>query len=458
MKTIILGAGELGKNLAAILAEDHHDVVVVDINQALLQRLQDRADVMVIHGNCASVKVLKDAGIDTADILVAATCDEAANILACKTASHYNVRRTFCRLHSSDFFDNEDGLTPKSFGITDVIVPEDDCVERIINVLKNSMVVERITFSLPEAVLLAVRISESGTIAGIGVRDIPHTDLLRKIRFAGLVRSGTLLVPDGDTVFRVGDEVYLSGMNEDVERALKIFEPKASPIKSVIIGDATRLGGKLAARLEAMGKHVKVIANDRQLGKSLLEKEGLKALVLHGDPTENDILREAGVDTCDAYVSTMKDDEDNILSSILAKKMGAGKVVAITNKAEYIDVVPDMRMIDCGFNSGLVAVNTVLRAIGGGRITEGIEAALHRCHAYVYEFIVEDGAPVANMQIQAISNPHRAIFAMVFRQGKVLNAAGDLELQVGDIVAIMATPEKAEKISALFHSKKGFFS
>ena len=459
MKVIILGAGELGKNLASILVKDHHDVVVVDTNAPLLQRLQNLLDVMVIQGNCSSVKVLKEAGIDSADLLVAASSDEAANILACKVASHYKVERTFCRLYNNDFFENDDGLTPEAFGITDLIIPEDETVDKIINVLVNASILEKIKLSHPKAVLAAYKVTETSILAGTVIRDVPQIDVLAHVRFAAIVRDGVLLPPAGDTVLTPGDEIYVSGLSKDVDRAIRRFDFELAQIKSVLIGGASRIGTKLAQRLQSLGMKVRIIAKDLSLGEDILDSLELDTLVLNGDPTENDILQEAGADNCDAFVSTVTDDEDNILSCILAKRMGAKKVIATTNKAEYIDVVPSINMIDCGFNSGLVSVNTVLRTIGTGKSILGIEAVLHRCNAYVYEFIVEEGAPIAAVAIKDVENPYKAIFAMVFRDEQALNASGDLVIAANDIVAIIATPEKAEKIAAMFRaSKKGLFS
>ncbi len=459
MKVIILGAGELGKNLASILVKDHHDVVVIDNNVALLQRLQNYLDVMVIQGNCSSVKVLKEAGIDSADLLVASSGDEAANILACKVASHYKVNRTFCRLYTSDFFENVDELTPETFGITDLIIPEDETVDKIINVLVNASILEKIKLSHPKAVLAAFKVTDNSILAGVAIRNVPQSEVLANVRFAAIVRNGELLPPEGNTELAPGDEIYVSGLSADVDRAIRQFDPNTSDIRSVLIGGATRIGAKLAQKAQALGMTVRIIAKDLTLGEKLLDTLALDTLVLNGDPTENDILLEAGADNCDAYISTVDDDEDNILSCILAKRMGARKVIATTNKAEYVDVVPSMNMIDCGFNSSLVSVNTVLRTVGTGKSVLSIEAVLQRCSAYVYEFKVEDGAPIANVEIKDVKNPDRAIFAMIFRGEQALNASGDLHVLPGDIVAIITTPEKAEKIAAMFRSpKRGVFS
>jgi trk system potassium uptake protein TrkA len=459
MKVIILGAGELGKNLASILVKDHHDVVVVDQRAALLHRMQNHLDVMVIQGECSSVKVLKEAGIDSADLLVAASGDEAANILACKVASHYKVERTFCRLYTNDFFENADELTPKTFGITDVIIPEDETVDKIINVLVNASILEKITLSHPKAVLAAFKVDAESALAGATIRNVPQSEILANVRFAAIVRDGALLPPAGDTVLTPGDEIYVSGLSKDVDRAIRKFDPNAREIRSVLIGGASRIGAKLALKLQKLGMTVRVIAKNLASGEALLDSLASDTLVLNGDPTENDILKESGADNCDAYISTVSDDEDNILSCILAKRMGANKVIATTNKAEYIDVVPEMSMIDCGFNSGLVSVNTVLRNVGTGRSVRGIEAVLHRCNAYVYEFKVEQGAPVADTAIKDVDNPDQAIFAMVFREDRSLNASGDLVVIPGDTVAIITTPEKAEKIASLFRpAKRGIFS
>lgn len=456
MKIVILGAGELGKNLASTLSSDKHDVVIVDQETKLLDRLKDGLDIMTIHGNGASVKVLKEAEIKDADLFIAASGDEVSNILACQIARHFGVKLTICRLYSMEIFSEEDGFTPESIGISNIVIPEEECVSKIINVLDNQIVLEKILFSNDDAIMTAFAVEQESLICGVALNHFPEPELLKLVRFPAIVRRGQLIIPHGNTLLLPGDEVYVSGRCENVQKMVDWATPKNSEIKRIIIIGATRIGKNLALKLNDNGYDVRLIEEDLNKGELLLENLSAGVMVLHGSPTDSDVLSEAGVTVCDAFISTLADDEDNILSCILAKKQGAKKVIAVTNKSEYVDIVPDMAMIDCGFNASLVSVNTVLRTLGTGTGMLSIDALLHRVRAYVFEFKIYSYSEVCNKKIFEINMPAEAVFALVFRDGDVICPSGDFELLEGDIVSVISSPETGKALGPIFN-KKGVF-
>ncbi len=456
MNIIILGAGELGKYLATIFSLDKHDITVIDQDDELLTRLRDRLDVMTITGNGAEIGTLKKAGIGDCELMVAVSGDQATNVLACQVASHLGVTRTICKLNSSCFFSEDDNFTASTLNIDKVVLPVEECVDKILGVLDNHIVTEKILFSDPNALMTSFEVLPSAPLAGTRIRDFPVPDLLNSVRFAAILRDHQHLIPHGDTIFVPGDQVYVAGPKEKVESMVAWNSPKDASITRVVIVGASRIGSKLAAELAGDSYEVRLIEQDEKDGKRLLDEIGAEVMVINGDPTENEVLMEAGVDVCDAFVSALDDDEENILSCILAKRIGAKKVVTVTNKSEYIDIIPAMEMIDCGFTSSLVAVNTVLRSIGTGSGTISIDAILHRINAYLYEFKVQEGAPACGMKVDEIKFPLAAVLALVFRNGQVLAVTGNLELHKGDVVVTIANRKTFNQIEPLFR-KKGFF-
>ena len=157
-------------------------------------------------------------------------------------------------------------------------------------------------------------------------------------------------MPHGDTIFATGDEVYVAGDKDSIDSFISFVDPNYLPVKDITIVGATRIGKKLAGKLIAQGYNVRLIEEFAKKGEKLLDELGGNLMVIHGDPTDGDVLDEAGVGACDAFISTSDDDEENILTCILAKKKGAHKVITITNKAEYVDIVPGISGIDCGFS------------------------------------------------------------------------------------------------------------
>ena len=214
----------------------------------------------------------------------------------------------------------------------------------------------------------------------------PDTALLSKIRFSAMLRDQKLITPHGDTIFAVGDEVYIAGDKDSIDSIISFADPNCCQVKDIIIIGATRIGRNLSKKLIKLGYNIRLIDESAKKGEELLNELGEDLMVIHGDPTDGDVLDEAGVSSCDAFISTSDDDEENILTCILAKKMGAQKVVTITNKGEYVDIVPGISGIDCGFSPRLVAVNSVLNLLGTE--TARVHAILQRAAAYVYELNV----------------------------------------------------------------------
>jgi len=453
MDIIILGAGEVGKQLASTLNEQRNNIVVVDLSAELIAKVQDRLDVMAILGDCANFDVLKKAGVRNADILIATTGNDASNIIACRVAKHFKVAKTICRLSSRGFFSEEDGFGPEASGIDQLIFPEDECVAKIVGALGHESVVERFGFRAPNAEMTAVRIPPNSPLAGMPICDFPDPGLLANIRFSAIIRDGKLFMPHGDTVFTPHDEVYIAGGTENVAELIGWVDPESAPIKDVIVAGASRIGVNLVVKLMAAGFKVRLVEGDAKVCERVLEQGSSDLMIINGDPTDGDALDDAGVDACDAFVSAMRDDEDNILSCVLAKQLGARKVVSVTNKAEYMDIVPSMKAIDCGFSPRLVAVNSVLNSLGNDTVR--VHAILHRAHASVYEFDVNPGSKVANKKISEFERSLPAILSLVFRDGKMLPATGDLVLLPGDHVAAVTTPQTLKTLEPLFR-KRGF--
>ncbi len=454
MHIIILGAGELGRQLAWTLSDSDNKVVVVDESAAFLERIKERLDVMTVQGDCASFGVLKRAGVARADLLVGATGSDAANVLGCQIARHFNVSKTICRLSGMNMFSEQDGFPPSAVGIDHVIFPQKECVAHISSVLKHKSLIERLTFDVPEAEMVALRIDPSSSLCQVALRDFPDPALREHIRFSALIREQEVITPHGDTVLEPGDEVYVAGDKNSLNRLMELAAPGYRPASLVIVAGITAVGKQLIRRLLREGYNVRVIENNLAAGEQLLDDLPEKVMIINGDPTESDVLEEAGVPQCDAFISTMREDEDNILSCILSRKLGAVKAVTVTNKAEYMDIVPAMTTIDTGFSPRVLAVNAVLNLLGTE--TARVHAILHRLHAYVYEFEVQEGAPLSGKKIADYEKTPSTIFSLFFRGEQLIPATGDVTFQVGDRVAVITTPQTERSLEPLFRRRRLF--
>ena len=449
MRIIIVGAGELGCLLAARLcARNEHDITVVDASGDQFDRLREKLDLMLVEGSATDVSLLKRVGIESADLLFAVSGDEHANMVACQIARSFGVENTICRVYSLASFSEEDGITPETFGIAKVFSSPDECARKVMDVLYNRDVLEKIRFSNPAALMEVVDITPSSMLAGVRIKDFPGTDILRQVRLAALVRDQRFIIPHGDTIIVPGDRIYVAGAEDKLNNFVGLVSEENSQIKRVVISGASKAGETLAKQLLAAGYEIRFVEKDKLRGEHLLDILPPGLIVIHGDPTDEEVMEEAGIPNCDAFVSVDENDESGILSCIMAKRLGAKKVIAVTHKPEYISIVPAMEVIDCGFNSTLVSVNALFRLMGNG--TYQIDAKLQRFHANLKEFRVSERSRLCGTSLAECKLPPSTVFALLFRGDEVITPSGTTVFQPGDIAVAIATPETAKALEPYF--------
>lgn len=437
----------MGRELAWSFWDRRNNITVVDRSAGLLERLHDRLDVMTVQGDCAVVGTLKAARVETADLLIAATGTDASNVLACAIARHFKVPKTICRLGSAGFFSDGDSWTPTAMGIDHLIFPEAECLAQILDALDHQAVIERIVLSYPDAECTALRLGPDSSLVGCPLQSFPDPELLARVRFPAIVRQQRLVTPRGNTVLMAGDEVYVAGTRNGVAELRDRFWPGHSTAGPVIVAGANRLSRQLVARLCDQGANVRVIESQEGPATAFLDELGRRAMLIRGEATDGDVQEEAGVSGCRAFVSILDDDEDNILSSILAKQQGARKVITVTNKAEYVGIVPALAAIDCGFSPRLAAVNSVLKILVTDEVR--VQAVLNRTRAYIYEFRVVPGVPLCGQRLADCRLPPSAVFALVIRRSQAIPATGNVILEEDDKVVTVATPESARSLEKL---------
>lgn len=448
MKIIIIGAGELGKLLAERLCRTGHTVTIIDPMHSEFAQLHQKLDVMTIGGEATNSRVMKQAGIQNADLCIAVSGNQEANILACQIAGHFKVPRNICRLYSTDFLSPDDGLTADFFGIDKTFSSPKECAQRISDVLNHPCVLERVHFSSSDATMVAANITNSSPLNGMKISEIPCTDILGKIRIAAIVRQNSLMVPHGDTVLKSNDRIYIAGRTENVDDFLSYIGGPVSRASQrlVVIAGATLLGGLIAEKCLESGMKVRLIDSSRERCEALLSRLPEGMLTVRGSTNDEDILTEAQVQKCDVFVSAQDDDESSILSCVLAKRLGAKKVVAVTHKPEYIDIVPAMENIDCDFNSTLVSANAVFRLMDQGIIR--IDSHLKAANAYLSEFTIDEKSRLCGQQIKDCQLPNSLVLALLMRDDDVIAPTGTTFLRAGDRVAAILTGESEEQLAA----------
>ncbi len=455
MKVIILGAGEVGKGLAATLCLENNDVVMVDKNEKLLEELSETLDIMTYAGNGAWPETLNKISVQDAQLIVAVTSSTEVNILACNVAKQLNSDvRTIARVGSPHFFPENMEMDPRVLGVDHTVIPTVECTQAVMEVVNRPTLKELVHLSAPGAVICGFQINPGSPMVGAQLFNFPNKELLEKVRVCAIWRRGKLIIPRGKERFNNYDEIYIAGDRQYTDAFVEWATIDEHKLDHTIIVGATQLGLSIAEELHNQGVSVTLIEPDRKLAEEALDMMEKNITILNADSTEADVLQEAGVERCDAFISTLKKDETNVLSSLMAKRLGAHKVIPIINKPDYREIISSVDTIDCCFSSRIAALNSIINLIKGS--DRRIGALLQRISAEIFDMTVIPKCRIADKAIRESTCPDEAVFAMILRGNVIIPAIGNEVFQVGDRVVMMGSSNAMRKSESLFLKKSIF--
>ena len=335
MKIVILGAGQVGRTAAYQLArEEANEVTVVDTNEALLRDLQDRLDIRTVCGNASFPTVLEAAGAREADILVALTSSDETNMMACEVA--YTLYRTptkIARIRSPEYTRHPKLFSAEALSVDVWISPEQLVTEYIERLIRYPGALQVLDFADGRVRLVGLGARKGGLLVGQALRNlkahIPNTEA----RVVAIYRNGRSVLCKGDTVIEDGDEVFFLAAKDDIKRFMAEMRKEEKPVHRVVIAGGGHIGYSLAKQLEKSNQ-VKVIERDPKRARKIAENLE-HAIVLEGDAADEELLIEENIDSCDVFCALTNSEESNILSAMLAKRLGASKVMALINKPSY---------------------------------------------------------------------------------------------------------------------------
>lgn len=457
MKIIILGAGQVGTNLAESLVAENNDITVIDLDLARLALLQDRFDLRTVRGHAAHPSILRMAGAEDADMLVAVTQSDETNLVACRLAATlFNVPTRIARIRSPDFLEAEEGFLAEHFGVDHVISPELEVTETLRRLIEHPEALQVLDFAEGKVRLVAVRAYHGGPLVGHELQDIrrhmPETDC----RVAAIYRRDRGIVPKGITVIEPNDEVFFIAGRKDIPAVMRELRRMERPVKRVMIAGGGNIGRKLAARIER-DYDVKLIDHNKKVTSHLAEKLN-RTLVLTGDATDEDLLEQENIESIDVFCALTNDDEDNIMSALLAKRMGANRVIALINRGAYVNLVQGGE-IDIAISPAQATVGPLL-----SKIRRGDMAAVHslrRGAAEVLEIVVHGDfktSKVVGRRIGDIALPDGTSIAAVIRGEAVFIAHHDTLIEAEDHLVVFALNKRIiPKVEKLFQVGFGFF-
>jgi trk system potassium uptake protein TrkA len=450
MKVIILGAGQVGGTVAESLVSEQNDITVVDTDPARLRALQDRLDLRTVTGSAAHPSVLTEAGIDDADLLIAVTQSDETNLVACKLAARmFNVPRRIARIRATDLLDDPKVLGPDGFDVDLSICPEQVLTDYIVKLVEFPEALQVLDFADGRVSLVAVRAYQGGPMVGRPVKEIrghiPNIDT----RIVAIFRRDGAVLPDGDTVIEDGDEVFCLAASDDIRQVMKELRRMDQPVKRVMIAGGGNIGMRLARALEA-GYSVRVIEHNKRRCEGLAAKLN-RSLVLNGDATDEELLEQENIAQMDLFVAVTNDDENNIMSCLLAKRMGARRVVALINRRSYVDLLQSGQ-IDIAISPAQATIGKLLAHVRRGDVVA--VHSLRRGAAEALEAVVHgdrDSCRVTGRRVEEIELPAGATIGAVVRGGEVLMAHHDTRIEAEDHVIVFVTDKKTlPRVEKLF--------
>ncbi len=456
MKIVILGAGQVGSTVAESLVSEANDITVVDLDAGRLRNLQDRLDLRTVLGSAAHPTVLVEAGIEDCDLMIAVTQNDETNLVACKMAQQlFNVPTRIARLRATDYLANERVLGPDCFAVDLAICPEQVLTDYIVKLIEFPEALQVLEFAHGKASLVAVRAFQGGPLVGHPLQDIRKHIPSVDARVAAIFRGDHTIVPEGGTVVEAGDEVFCLAATRDIRQVMHELRRMDKPVRSVMIAGGGNIGLRLAQAIEH-AYMVKIIEYSKKRCEMLSGRLD-RALVLQGDVTDEALLEGENVAEMDVFIAVTNDDENNIMSCLLAKRMGARRVVALINRRSYVDLLQSGQ-VDIAISPAQATIGTLLAHVRRGHVTQ--VHSLRRGAAEALEAVVHgdrDSCRCVGRKIQEIDLPRGATIAALVRGDEVIMAHHDTVVLAEDHVIVFVTDKKTlPKVEKLFQVGVGF--
>jgi len=454
LKFIIVGAGEVGFHIASRLSKEDKDVVVVDNNPENLRRIAENIDVQTIHGSGSSPTVLEEAGIKDTSIFLAVTNSDETNLVSCMFANILSPATTkLVRLRNEEYVNYIERYAKDLLRIKMVINPEVEVVKTIDRLMTIPGAVDIGEFADGRVKLIGIRVDEDCPVKGIKLFEFKTKFCVDGILVAAIVREESLIIPSGSDQIIPGDIVYFVAEEKRLPDALKCFGKHMQPIRRVLIVGGGNVGFRLASLLEERSVHTKLIEKDRDRCNFLAEHLN-NVIILQGDGSDQELLQEENIQDMDVVITLTGDEETNILTSLLAKRMGAMKTVTRINKLSYFPIM-DAIGIEHVVSPRLSAINTILQHIRRGKILSAI--SIKGEEAEVLEAVALETSDIVGAPLKKIRFPKGVLVVAILRDKEVIIPTGDSVIHPNDHFIIFSTRESITEVEKALMVKLEYF-
>ncbi|MCZ7602315.1 MAG: Trk system potassium transporter TrkA [Melioribacteraceae bacterium] len=445
MKIIIAGAGEVGYHLAKQLSLDEHDITIIDIDGARLDRIGSNSDVLTIPGSSTSIEILKSAHVENTDLLVAVTSSEAVNVNTAILAKKLGAKRTIARVSNDEYISADFKDMFKNLGVDNLIYPEDLAAIELVKLIERAAATDVIEFENGLLTLIGLKLDKNAKVIHKTMRETASEYHSLNYRIVAIHRGMRTLIPSGNDIFLPNDQIFVITNPGGQDKILELAGKDKTKIENLMILGGGKIGRK-AARLLEDEINIKIIEKGKDRSVELADHLQ-KALVIQGDGRDLDLLAQEGIIDMDAFIAVTNDAETNIITCLMAKHLGVSKTVALVDNVDYVPLTQTIGL-DALINKKLITASNISRFIRKSNILT--LASLQGIDAEVLEFIARDNSKVTTAPVKNLKFPKNAIIGGYVRDGEGFITVGDSQLQPGDKVVVIALPSDISKVEKYF--------
>jgi trk/ktr system potassium uptake protein len=435
MRIVIIGAGQVGNFLARNLCTEH-DIIMIENDRERAEKINESHDVLVLQGEGDDPSVLREANIEKADVLLAVSGDDRVNIMSSCLGCSFEVPKIILRIRDTNYLEYQSILKSSK---VDVVNPGNIISEKITSLVSSPFAWKTETFAAGKIKMFKLKINAETPIRGKRLSELGPA---KAWIFVAISRNGKIAIPTGDTRLESDDYVFALGIPDVMDKLKELFAVEDEAIKTAIIVGGGRLGRMVAGSLVERGLSVKLIESDARRAR-LVAEELPKVRVFNGDATDRETLQEAGAESSDNFIALTGDDENNVLSALLAKSLGAKRTTVLYTKPDYIDVIERIG-VDRAISVRLAIANEILSLLHIGGVAH--VALVEEGKAEVLEFDITGASKILGTPLKNTHFPEGAIVGIVLRDGEVIIPRGDFAAQQNDKFIIFALPEAIKKV------------
>ena len=449
MKIVIIGTGEIGYDLASVLSKEKHDVTILDRDKECLQRATETLDVLTVEGNATSANDLVKARVGEAQMLIAVTNVDEVNMISAMMGKRLGCTTVIARVRSDEFSQVNAPLSPNDLGIDVMIHPELIAAKEIAHLLKRSAASDVINLAENRMQLVGIRLDKHSPLLGITLIEYAQMYSQAIFRVVAIGRRGHTLIPSGSVKMQAYDQIFILARTEDIPGLIASTGKKETELSRIMIAGGSAIGRMIARLLcsdERKKWSVKLIEpNFEQANELAVELKNV--MVLHGNPTDPDLLATEGIGEMDAFVAVTDDEESNIISCLMAKHLEVKKTVTLVSKPDFIPLSQTIGL-DAVINKKVAASNEIHRYVRKGKVISVTE--LRGIKAEVIELQAGNHSKITKKSLNKLRLPDGCVIGGVLHDGKVEIATGITQIDTGDRVMVFCLPEAVDKISQLF--------